>query len=238
MYADILSSLKEYLGRNIIYALKEKRFEDAQILMHKRDNFDSETLTTSSLKCISSAVLPDDVRTQFESIVTRTTARLDYLADYGDIEGCEICHIYQEKIRMILDRNISCAAAAAASASVSASSEAYSSTLAPYSYSGRATRSASPCAKAHLPYDPPRYTPAPTATATPAPTATPTPTPTPTATATATVALQLSEQSNRDGPSVAFSSTSTLSSTAQIAIRCTTLSDNNRMDDKIPVEKS
>ena len=183
MYADILSSLKEYLGRNIIYALKEKRFEDAQILMHKRDNFDSETLTTSSLKCISSAVLPDDVRTQFESIVTRTTARLDYLADYGDIEGCEICHIYQEKIRMILDRNISCAAAAAASASVSASSEAYSSTLAPYSYSSRAPRSASPCAQAHLPYDPPRYTPAPTATATPAPTATATATPTPTATA-------------------------------------------------------
>ena len=218
MYADILSSLKEYLGRNIIYALKEKRFEDAQILMHKRDNFDSETLTTSSLKCISSAVLPDDVRTQFESIVTRTTARLDYLADYGDIEGCEICHIYQEKIRMILDRNISCAAAASASASVSASSEAYSSTLAPYSYSSRAPRSASPCAQAHLPYDPPRYTPAPTATA--------------------TVALQLSEQSYRDGPSVALSSTSTLSSTAQIAIRCTTLSDNNRMDDKIPVEKS
>ena len=226
MYADILSSLKEYLGRNIIYALKEKRFEDAQILMHKRDNFDSETLTTSSLKCISSAVLPDDVRTQFESIVTRTTARLDYLADYGDIEGCEICHIYQEKIRMILDRNISCAAAAAASASVSASSEAYSSTLAPYSYSSRAPRSASPCAQAHLPYDPPRYTPAPTASA--SATATPTP----------TVALQLSEQSYRDGPSVAFSSTSTLSSTAQIAIRCTTLSDNNRMDDKIPVEKS
>ena len=226
MYADILSSLKEYLGRNIIYALKEKRFEDAQILMHKRDNFDSETLTTSSLKCISSAVLPDDVRTQFESIVTRTTARLDYLADYGDIEGCEICHIYQEKIRMILDRNISCAAAAAASASVSASSEAYSSTLAPYSYSSRAPRSASPCAQAHLPYDPPRYTPAPTASA--SATATPTP----------TVALQLSEQSYRDGPSVALSSTSTLSSTAQIAIRCTTLSDNNRMDDKIPVEKS
>ena len=226
LHTDILSSLKEYLGRNIIYALKEKRFEDAQILMHKRDNFDSETLTTSSLKCISSAVLPDDVRTQFESIVTRTTARLDYLADYGDIEGCEICHIYQEKIRMILDRNISCAAAAAASASVSASSEAYSSTLAPYSYSSRAPRSASPCAQAHLPYDPPRYTPAPTASA--SATATPTP----------TVALQLSEQSYRDGPSVALSSTSTLSSTAQIAIRCTTLSDNNRMDDKIPVEKS
>ena len=234
LHTDILSSLKEYLGRNIIYALKEKRFEDAQILMHKRDNFDSETLTTSSLKCISSAVLPDDVRTQFESIVTRTTARLDYLADYGDIEGCEICHIYQEKIRMILDRNISCAASASVSAS--ASSEAYSSTLAPYSYSSRAPRSASPCAQAHLPYDPPRYTPAPTATATPAPTATATATPTPTA--TATVALQLSEQSYRDGPSVALSSTSTLSSTAQIAIRCTTLSDNNRMDDKIPVEKS
>ena len=78
--------------------------------------------TTSSFTSTTSNILPDKVIARLEDLVSRINVRLDFLADRSDIEGCEICHKYQEIIMAMLNMNASSSAVPASAATTSAAS--------------------------------------------------------------------------------------------------------------------
>ena len=76
--------------------------------------------TTSSFTSTTSNILPDKVAARLEDLVSRINVRLDFLADRSDIEGCEICHKYQEIIMAMLNMNGSSSGATTSTSTTSA----------------------------------------------------------------------------------------------------------------------
>ena len=102
--------------------MKDRRFNDAQTLKNLKNNINIKMFTTSSFTSTTSNILPDKVAARLEDLVSRINVRLDFLADRSDIEGCEICHKYQEIIMAMLNMNASSSAVPASAATTSAAS--------------------------------------------------------------------------------------------------------------------